>query len=58
MVRRCVEAPANVMFDIVYAVSDNFTRFRDISHAREIIGYVPQDGITEWPLPGGWHAQQ
>jgi uronate dehydrogenase len=58
MVRKCVEAPPSVMFNIFYAVSDNFTRFRDISHAKEIIGYLPQDGITQWPLPAGWHAEQ
>ena len=56
VVRRCVEAPESVMFDIVYGVSDNFTRFRDIEHAREVIGYKPQDGIKQWPLPDGWTA--
>jgi nucleoside-diphosphate-sugar epimerase len=49
MVERCVEAPEDVRFDIFYAVSDNQARFRDISHAREVIGYVPQDGIDDWP---------
>jgi nucleoside-diphosphate-sugar epimerase len=55
-VRKSVEASANVRFDIVYAVSDNFTRFRDISHAKQVIGFVPQDGIKQWPLPEGWKA--
>ena len=45
IVERCVEAPDDVKFDIFYGVSDNRARFRDISHAREVIGYVPQDGI-------------
>ena len=49
MVERCVEAPDDVRFDIFYAVSDNRARFRDIAHAREVIGYVPQDGIHDWP---------
>jgi nucleoside-diphosphate-sugar epimerase len=57
VVRRCVEAPENVRFDIVYGVSDNFTRFRDIKHAKEVVGYVPQDGIKQWPLPEGWKAE-
>ena len=54
IVRRCVEAPAGITFDIFYGVSDNFTRYRDLEHARAVIGYVPQDGIKQWPLPDGW----
>lgn len=51
----------NQPFDVHYranviGVSDNFTRFRYLEHAREVIGYVPQDGIKEWPLPEGWKA--
>jgi nucleoside-diphosphate-sugar epimerase len=49
-IRRCVEAPDNLKYDIIYAVSDNKGRWRDIKHARESVGYVPQDGIREWPL--------
>jgi nucleoside-diphosphate-sugar epimerase len=45
----CVEAPEDVRFDIFYGISNNRTRFRDIEHAREVIGYVPQDGIQTWP---------
>ena len=56
VVRKSVEAPANVKFEIVYGVSDNFTRFRDLEHAREVIGYEPQDGIRQWPLAEGWTA--
>jgi nucleoside-diphosphate-sugar epimerase len=54
VVRRCVEAPDDVGFAIIYGVSDNFSRFRDIAHAGKVIGYVPVDGIKEWPLPEGW----
>lgn len=50
MVRCCVEAPESIGFDIFYAVSDNRGRFRDISHAKEMIGYEPADGIPDWPL--------
>lgn len=56
VVRRCVEAPETVTFDIVFGVSDNFTRFRDLEHAKAVVGYEPQDGITRWPLPDGWKA--
>ena len=44
IVWRCVEAPANVRYDIVYGVSDNATRFRDLEHTTKLIGYAPQDG--------------
>ena len=47
---KCVSAPGSLKWDVFYGVSDNFTRFRDISHAKEVIGYVPQDGIRGWPL--------
>ncbi|NQW18064.1 MAG: NAD(P)-dependent oxidoreductase [Chloroflexi bacterium] len=49
-IRRCVEAPDDLKFDIIYAVSDNKGRWRDIEHARQSVGYVPQDGIRDWPL--------
>ena len=48
MFEKCVDAPESVKWDVFYGVSDNFTRFRDISHAKEVIGYVPQDGIESW----------
>ena len=54
IVRRCVEAPRELLFDIFYGVSDNFLRYRDLDHSREVIGYTPQDGINAWPLPEGW----
>jgi nucleoside-diphosphate-sugar epimerase len=53
MVERCVEAPESVRYDIFYAVSDNRGRFRDIAHAKQVIGYEPLDGIPDWPLPTG-----
>ena len=44
IVWRCVEAPADVRYDIVYGVSDNRNRFRDLEHTTKLVGYVPQDG--------------
>ena len=49
-IRRCVEAPDDLKYDIIYAVSDNKGRWRDIEHARQTVGYVPEDGIRDWPL--------
>jgi hypothetical protein len=51
MMERCIDAPDSVRYDIFYAISDNRGRFRDIEHAREVIGYEPLDGISDWPLP-------
>jgi nucleoside-diphosphate-sugar epimerase len=50
MVERCVDAPLKVRYDIFYAVSNNRGRFRDIQHAKEVIGYEPLDGTRDWPL--------
>jgi nucleoside-diphosphate-sugar epimerase len=47
---KCVDAPDSVKWDVFYGVSDNFTRFRDLTHSTEVIGYIPQDGIKGWPL--------
>ena len=43
LVERCIDAPESVRFDIFYGVSDNRYRWVDIEHARETIGYAPQD---------------
>ncbi len=41
MIDRCIEADDSLRFDIFYAVSDNKYGYRDLSHARDVIGYVP-----------------
>ena len=43
MVERCIDAPAGLKYDIFYAVSSNKWGYRDISHAREVVGYEPLD---------------
>jgi len=43
MVEKCIEAPDNVKFDIFFVVSDNKWSYRDVSHAREVVGFEPQD---------------
>jgi nucleoside-diphosphate-sugar epimerase len=55
MIERCVEAPDSVRYDLFYAVSNNRGRFRDIEHARQVIGYEPLDGIADWPPASGDH---
>ena len=42
---KIIEAPAELKFDIFWATSDNKKLFRDNSHAKEVLGYAPQDGV-------------
>lgn len=39
----CINASDDVRFDIFYGMSDNEWRWVDIAHAREVVGFVPQD---------------
>lgn len=61
LITRCVEAPDGVRFEIVHGISDNRFKRLDISHAREILGYEPQDDAAvgigqEVPEPRSIHA--
>jgi len=47
----CCLRDETVSFDIFYGVSDNDASWFDISHARERIGYKPQDSADEWESP-------
>ena len=42
---KIIEAPADLKFDIFWATSDNRKLFRDNAHAKEVLGYAPQDGV-------------
>ena len=48
MVDRCIEADDGLRFDVFYAVSDNKYGYRDLSHAKEVIGYVPEDRAEDY----------
>ena len=47
LVERSIEAPANLKFGIFYGVSANKWRWVDIDHAREVLGYIPQDSAEQ-----------
>jgi len=49
IVEKCVDAPQDLRFDIFYGVSNNRMRFREIRHSKEQIGFLPEDGIWDWP---------
>jgi NAD+ dependent glucose-6-phosphate dehydrogenase len=46
LVDKCLLAD-HVQFDIFYGISNNIPRFYDLNHAWEVIGYEPQDSISE-----------
>jgi nucleoside-diphosphate-sugar epimerase len=48
MVERCITAPPDLRFDIFNVVSNNKWGFRDISHARDLVGYAPQDSAEDY----------
>ena len=43
LVGKCVEAPDSLRFDIFYGSSDNKWGYRDIEHAKQVVGYSPED---------------
>ncbi len=43
LVERCVSAPDSLRFDIFFGHSANEYNLVDIQHARDVLGYVPQD---------------
>jgi len=47
----CCLTDDSVEFDVFYSVSDNDGRWFDIEHARDVLGYEPQDSADEWSEP-------
>ena len=47
MIERCVTAPADLKFDIFFVLSDNKWGYRDLAHARAVVGFVPQDAAED-----------
>ncbi|MBA3946302.1 MAG: NAD(P)-dependent oxidoreductase [Herpetosiphonaceae bacterium] len=43
LVERCITAPASLRFDVFFGQSDNRYNLVDIKHARNVLGYAPQD---------------
>ena len=48
MVRKSLEAPQCLHYDIFYGVSNNRWRFWDTTHSKDVIGYEPQDNAEEF----------
>ena len=43
MLERCIAAPPDRRFEILYAVSDNRWGYRDLERARRVVGFEPAD---------------
>jgi len=43
MVERCLVAPDHVRFEVFFVCSENKWTYRDIEHARAVVGFVPED---------------
>jgi nucleoside-diphosphate-sugar epimerase len=47
MIERCLAAPPTVRFDIFYATSRNRWGYRDLDHARAVVGFEPLDAAED-----------
>ena len=48
--QRCIDAPDTVEYDVVFAVSNNRWNYRDLTHAKNVIGFEPQDSADDCPF--------
>ena len=48
IIQLCVELPSSVRYDTFFAQSDNQWAYRDIQHARDVLGYEPQDRAEDY----------
>jgi uronate dehydrogenase len=47
MIERCIAAPADLRFDVFFVTSRNRWGYRDLEHARGVIGYEPEDAAED-----------
>ena len=45
---KTMEAPEDVRYDVIFAVSRNRWGYRDLEHAREVVGYEPRDSAEDF----------
>ena len=41
--KACIDAPYDLDFGIFFAVSNNRWNYRDLSHARDVLGWEPEE---------------
>jgi nucleoside-diphosphate-sugar epimerase len=49
MIATCIEAPDRVRFDVFFVVSNNRWSYRDVEHARAVLGWTPLDRAEDHP---------
>jgi len=47
MIERCLVAPATLRFEIFFVTSRNRWGYRDIEHARAVVGFEPVDAAED-----------
>jgi len=47
MLRACIDAPDDLMYDVFFAVSNNKWNYRDLEHAKHVLGWEPRDSADE-----------
>jgi hypothetical protein len=57
MIDKCLSAPESVQYDIFDAISDNRWRWRDTSHANDVLGWQPEGSAENYEIEdqGGPH---
>lgn len=48
MIEHCIAAPDSVKFDIFYCVSNNKWAYRDMEHAKEVVGFEALDSAEDY----------
>ena len=48
LIESCIEAPDDLKFDIFYAVSNNEYSYRDMAHARAVLGFEPEGHAEDY----------
>ena len=46
-IERAVDLEESILYDIFFVMSDNKWGYRDLSHAREVLGFSPQDAAED-----------
>ena len=48
ILQKCIDAPSDLDYDVFMATSNNKWSYRDLTHARDVLGYVPQDSADDF----------
>lgn len=50
MIDRCIQAPLTLRYDIFFVTSNNRWSYRDLGHAKHVLGYVPEDSAEDYRI--------